>query len=1243
MRILAIRGKNIASLEGDFEIDFTQEPLLSNGIYTISGPTGAGKSTILDVLCLALYNKTPRLSNASGNNIADVEDKTITDKSSKSLLRKGSVSCFAEVDFIAVTGESFRARLEISRAYGKITGNIKDPVIRLRNLSTGTDCPEVNTAALKRTEELLGLSYDQFSRAVLLAQGEFSAFLKAKDNERAALLEKLTGTDIYTRISKDVFERCGKAKSDLDQVMVLMQDYKLLTQDELAQLKLQKKETEEKFKRIDGDIESIDRTIEWFKQEEEMLLGIETIRNQIALLTSEKETLKPVEVLLAKIKELRPVEEQYRKFQTSEQELQTNLNALTESRIQLPQLENRCQLAENSRNESLRELDALKNDEPSFYEKCNAARKIDTQYGGVIKEIESLLPVLNRDEEIWKKANVHTLDTTKKLQDLRAELQSLTDWLNVNRFSEVVAEKLDVILLQLKSLSELRSEYGILNKQETDDRKVVEETKEKLAKSKLELQRIRIRFNQYQEEEREIRNKLGLLDIHDLNTQRESVENNTDILMNLERIWSNLNPKRINLNDNSKEIAANSELLVGLEKKLNETRDELRELDIKIKHTESLEQNIRLRVSENVKALRSVLRQGMECPVCGSSHHVYSGEDNSQFQVALDELLNELSTLKEHKNNTLQSISRYETEIKSLSHRNRALSEQNEMIEKEVASLESALSDNILSTSFLLIPDAEKKEYIDNQNEALRKRKEEVNRALTSHQKLSEQHRGLLEKIQQEKNASSQIEKEEGECGVMIDQTEQNISKTVSRKQGVLEDLQQKKQSLTAIIGEENWWGEWKLNPVHFTERIRQQAQTWKDRKKRTEELTQKQGELQVRLKADEEQESAALRKYQETATQTDSKKTLAEELKQNRLSYFNGRDVESEEKAHNIRKTSLEATVEAKRKEVETAKNSLTLLHGSISQLEKTISLQDQNCQAARSFVETWLTRYNDTRSVLLPWDEVTELFNLSQEYLDGRQAVLKEHTERMLSAQATFDTHQQNLEKHRAKRGDDEASREVVLRIRAEKGEERGRCNQDLADIRAQLLNHAKNEEKLGELLKKQEALKHVYDNWSKLNEVIGQKDGGKFRGFAQEFTLDVLLQNANIHIRDIAPRYKLMRIPGSLSLQVMDRDMCDVVRSVYSLSGGETFLVSLALALGLSSLSSRQMNIESLFIDEGFGSLDQETLAAAMDALESLRLQGRKVGVITHVREMTERISTRIRVRKKNNGASYIEIEG
>ena len=171
-----------------------------------------------------------------------------------------------------------------------------------------------------------------------------------------------------------------------------------------------------------------------------------------------------------------------------------------------------------------------------------------------------------------------------------------------------------------------------------------------------------------------------------------------------------------------------------------------------------------------------------------------------------------------------------------------------------------------------------------------------------------------------------------------------------------------------------------------------------------------------------------------------------------------------------------------------------------------------------------------------------------------------------------------------------------------------------------------------------------RYRWEQWQSLNDLIGSSTGAKFRVFAQSLTLEALLIHSNKHLADFAKRYALQRVPSSdLELQIIDRDMADDVRSVHSLSGGESFLVSLALALGLASLSSNKTQVESLFIDEGFGSLDPETLDIAIASLDTLQALGRKVGVISHVPILVERIGAKVVVEKQGGGKSTVTIVG
>jgi len=202
---------------------------------------------------------------------------------------------------------------------------------------------------------------------------------------------------------------------------------------------------------------------------------------------------------------------------------------------------------------------------------------------------------------------------------------------------------------------------------------------------------------------------------------------------------------------------------------------------------------------------------------------------------------------------------------------------------------------------------------------------------------------------------------------------------------------------------------------------------------------------------------------------------------------------------------------------------------------------------------------------------------------------------------------------------------------------------ADQRCAETRARLIDDDKRRSQSQALLAEIAAARAEHQRWGRIATLIGSSDGGAFRKIAQAYNLDLLVQHANVQLRQLARRYRLKRGGSPLGLLVMDTEMGDELRSVHSLSGGETFLVSLALALGLASMASSKLRIESLFIDEGFGSLDPESLQIAMDALDSLQAQGRKVAVISHVAEMHERIPVQIQVQRQGNGQSALRIVG
>src|SRR5690606_31852104 len=264
MKILAIRIHNLASLGGKAEVDFTNEPLTSAGIFAITGPTGSGKSTILDALCLSLYARTPRYRHAENSiDVTDVKGSTIKQGDVRGILRDGSSSGYAEVDFAGIDGQHYRATWSVRRARNKAEGNLQQANTTLKNITAGSDIGGKKTELLPEISRLVGLSYEQFIRSVLLAQGDFTAFLKADKDQKASLLEKLTGTHIYSELSKKIFER----NREEDQKLKLLQNSQegiiTLTTEELENLQAQATELARDIEQIEAQIDATAKEIKW--------------------------------------------------------------------------------------------------------------------------------------------------------------------------------------------------------------------------------------------------------------------------------------------------------------------------------------------------------------------------------------------------------------------------------------------------------------------------------------------------------------------------------------------------------------------------------------------------------------------------------------------------------------------------------------------------------------------------------------------------------------------------------------------------------------------------------------------------------------------------------------------------------------------------------------------------------------------------------------------------------------------
>ncbi len=325
MKILAIRGKNLASLEGEFEVNFTTEPLKSAGIFAITGNTGSGKSTLLDTLCLALFDDIPRNNRTNESiSIIDVKDKSINQTDSRTILRRGTSDGYAEVDFVSLGGETFCSRWSVRRSRDKIDGSLQNVDFKLTNRSTNTELQGRKTELLAKIVELIGLTFDQFTRAVLLAQGDFATFLKATQKEKAELLEKLTGTDIYSRISSSIYEKSKNAEQDLTILKEQIKGIELLSDEELETLSTEKQVIKTDLESLRIEVSRLTAKINWINEEALLMSGVNQAEQQLVNAQRTIEEAKPRYDFLLKTDSVQEIRDVYIELKNSQRQLIVN-------------------------------------------------------------------------------------------------------------------------------------------------------------------------------------------------------------------------------------------------------------------------------------------------------------------------------------------------------------------------------------------------------------------------------------------------------------------------------------------------------------------------------------------------------------------------------------------------------------------------------------------------------------------------------------------------------------------------------------------------------------------------------------------------------------------------------------------------------------------------------------------------------------------------------------------------------
>ncbi len=1086
MRILTIALTNINSLKGDFLIDFDQFIPGRAGVFAITGPTGAGKTSILDGLCAALYGRTPRLPRAG-----EMEE----------LMTHRTGECASEVTF-TVNGKQYRSWYSRHRARKKPDGAIQPANMELIDVATGTIMASKSKVP-KAVEDLTGLDFDRFCRSMLLAQGNFAAFLKASDDERAVLLEKITGTRIYSLISQKSFERNKAEEVKLAAIQQVLANFNLLSRDEIDGI-------EERIEEKNGEITLAEEKRKAFLTQKQFLMDVAACRatalkcmNDLEQLVKAEKQAAPDLERLQQARRASPFSAAHATLAGSRDICNSLEKKILTGKAALPRI-----------NEALK---SLKTQHGLDAERVGALGETVETRLELLEEIGRFLPLIREHARELRKQKARL---ARKATDKKSTIGSLKIAERTALERKNTVERLTQELKQRgaekeKIANALAKEFG------KEDETALEASLRKMETRK----RLIEKQKEWAKEAYERFEKIGML-------------------------TTSVKTCRERLDQVSKRECPLGEREEALTTSLGDLKA-VREIELKILSLEEM---------------RKELVQDAPCPLCGSIDHPFAGEipETGTTAKAIAATEESLARLNREK----QALAAQRVELVN------TIKNHQERIAEEKAGEGRARNgaDTLAGQTGILLPIS--------QWQALERHEEEVKQtlvgageALESLKKLN-QALGQSDKlIRTGENARGRAEVDAVNALAAAEKLKEKAAGLETETGEINTLLTEKRSNLAALMDQ-------------CSKRAQRAGLETASMEERTDLVEKELKGLKEQLKNQLKQEQQGLAELEKAITRTEAR---------------------------------LQGTHEG----IETSENELAAARETAKTLGERFNTEIQ----AAGFVHE-----NDFLKARLPRKALGGLETLARGLNDQRvklEALARDNEARLealVENPETEETMEALTEKEAA------LTKTMTELTRLKHGDEfkleenRKRC--------------AEHQEKL-----EQEGRQRAETRrWNGLNQLIGQQDGGKFRKFAQGLTLDRLTLKANTYLAMLSRRYRLKRsLEHDLGITVIDTYFGDRIRPTENLSGGESFLVSLSLALGLSDLTSQRTKIESLFLDEGFGTLDTETLETALAALDTLNASGKTVGIISHVDALKERIAAKIDVVPVSGGTSIIRVMG
>jgi DNA repair protein SbcC/Rad50 len=1219
MRILQIRFKNLNSLAGEWAIDLTHPAYASDGIFAITGPTGAGKTTILDAICLALYGRTPRLNKIT--------------RSSNEIMSRQTGECFAEVSFETQSGR-YRCHWSQHRARKKPDGELQNPKHEIANADTGEIFEAKIRGVAEQIETATGMDFERFARSMLLAQGDFAAFLQAAPDERAPILEQITGTEIYSRISVRVHERHAEERKKMDALQAELAGIQILSVEEEQQLNIRLKQKTEQDIELNHQITGRRHAILWLE-------GIARLEEEFRQLDQRKTVLHagldafaPEQARLDAAVRALELAGDFASLIALRTAQQTDQRLVNECMESLPLIQEGAETAEATMQSASALLETTKTEQTKMLPIIRKVRELDLKTAEKANSIHAVQEAITETASslgmLYDKQETDSAELAGQYKALADILQKLEE----SKADEALVENLAGIRSRFETLKHLHSQLL-----------------EKLDESKEAGNQLQNVLEDWRKQSKELDEKKSALEGKQT-VLAEKKEVLAKILENRElTVWRK----------NQLRLAAQRELLsqaLVAYASLLKSKQAFCDLDNRIamliseesglksrwaiqseKHTglqnkiELLETQLTLlNKIKDMKEMRRQLQDGEPCPLCGAKEHPFA-EGNvpapDETRLCLVEARGGLKSVMDEMSNLKIGVAQVEKDLEQAAADKEEHAGNIEQTTQRITEIFSSLTLDLKVSDF----EPELGEKLDGLLKNTSQSLENVIKTVETAEAAEKECYALRDALEKSKESVGQAELTAKDFAHKKDSAEQRMERLSKELQNCRDQQNNSFFLLQRNVGN---YGIATLSMDaldEILELLTTRRDQWTMRQTAKSEIEKKVATLDIQTGNRAEQIQESEKEIEKQRAQLAGLIQARDSCASERKNVFGDGDPEKEEERLATAILAAEMALEEARLKQTTAKQAFTQQQSKIEGLEKAMADRSRPLQSSEKHFSVRLENsgFSDEESytsACLPENERKRLVEQSRKLADEKTEIALRELEK-----------NELLQTERAKQMTEEPLDALksawAILIATEK-----EIQQEIGGIYQQLKNNEQQKEKQqkrGDDVHKQ---KSECARWDRLHELIGSADGKKYRNFAQGLTFEMMIGHANRQLQKMTDRYLLIR-DGSqpLELNVVDSYQAGEIRSTKNLSGGESFIVSLSLALGLSHMAGRNVRIDSLFLDEGFGSLDEEALDTALETLGSLQQAGKLIGVISHVSALKERISTQVQVIPQPGGRSQL----